>query len=158
MGSVVVKRFVIWLATVGFAVSLAAPVVAENRTIHIRHDKGGDLVFYQIKAQVARDLKLNVVIDGLCASACTVLLHLPRSQVCATHRAELQFHRARLVRTVENGNSLLRKANSDMLNGYPPTIRNWIAKRGGLTDRLLKMKPAEVTRHIRTCPNTDLLS
>lgn len=137
---------------------LTLPGTAADRTIHIRYDKGGDLRLYQIKAQVARELNLNVVIDGLCASACTVLIHLPRSQVCATGRAELHFHSARLAKPVNNGKALLRRANLELMHGYPSGIRNWIRRRGGLTDRLLKMKPADVRRYIRKCPAADLLS
>lgn len=138
--------------------SLVAPAIASETTIHIRHDKGGDLRLYQIKARVARELKLNVIIDGLCASACTVLVQLPRSQVCATARAELGFHRVRLAKPVDNGAARLRRANHELMRSYPVGIRNWIERRGGLSDRLLKMKSAEVMRHIRRCPDADLVS
>ena len=138
--------------------SLAASAPAAERTIHIRHDTGGDLRLYQIKARVARELNLNVVIDGLCASACTVLIQLPRAQICATRRAELRFHRVRLAKPVRNGAALLRHANQELMRSYPPGIRNWINRRGGLTDRSLRMKPTEVARYIRTCSGSDLLS
>lgn len=129
---------------------------AGARTIHIRHDTGGDVALYRIKAQVARDLGIRVVIDGLCASACTLLTGVPHDQVCVTGRARLHFHRARLARPLEHGEALLRTVNDEMMDSYPPGIRDWIMRHGGLTERMLEMPPAEVARHFRPCTEYSL--
>jgi len=129
---------------------------AGARTIHIRHDTGGDVALYRIKAQVATDLGIRVVIDGLCASACTLLTGVPHDQVCVTGRARLHFHRARLARPLEHGVALLRTVNDEMMDSYPPGIRDWIRRHGGLTERMLEMPPAEVARHFRPCPGYSL--
>ena len=151
------KRIVLFLLAFVTAASLSAPGHADDRTIYIRHDRGGDVGLYQIKAQVARELKLNVVIDGLCASACTLLVGLPKAQVCATGRARLHFHRARLARPMKNGRALLRRTNADILSSYPAGIRRWITRHGGLGDRMLKMEPADVARYLPPCPPAPML-
>jgi hypothetical protein len=142
-----------------FIVALAllpAHSYAGGRTIHIRHDTGGDVALYRIKAQVATDLGIRIVIDGLCASACTLLTGVPRDQVCVTGRARLHFHRARLARPVKHGGALLREINDAIFENYPPGIRRWIRRHGGLSDRMLKMPPSEVARHFRPCPDYSL--
>ena len=140
--------------------SILAPKAgfADDRTIYISHDPGGDLGLYQVKAQVARELNLKVVIDGVCASACTLLIGLPSSQVCVTARARLHFHKARLKRPVANGRRLLRKANHMMLAAYPAGVQNWIARKGGLTNRMLKMESSEVLQFFRRCDRNMLTS
>ncbi len=150
------RNYPAWYLIAAFVACLAVPAAASNNTIHIRHDTGGDLRLYQIKAQVAREMKLRVVIDGLCASACTVLVQLPRAQVCATPRARLGFHRAALVRPVTNGHALVHRANYRLIQSYPAGIRRWIDQRGGLTRRVLMMGSHDVQRFIRPCRATDL--
>ena len=146
------------LLAIVISVCLIAVATASDETIYIRHDKGGDLAIYKIKAIVARELNLKIVIDGICASACTVLIGLPRDQVCATERAELQFHSARLARPRSDGQALVQRANINLMKSYPPGIRNWINRQGGLTNQLLKMKPREVLRFIRPCAEAPLVS
>lgn len=138
--------------------ALPGPSYGDDRTIHIRHDPGGDVGLYQVKAAVAKELKLNVVIDGVCASACTLLIGLPNSQVCVTGRARLHFHRARLARPMKAGHALVKKVNAEIFDSYPAGIRNWITKRGGLTDRMLKMRPAEVATFFQPCVSEPLIS
>ncbi len=152
-----IKKFMI--ATVMMATMLMPGTgAADDRTIYVRYDPGGDLGLYQVKAQVAKELKLNVVIDGVCASACTLLINLPNSQLCVTERARLHFHRARLQKPIRNGRKILRDANRMMLASYPAGVRQWIAQRGGLTDRMLKMDSADVSRFFRRCGKPMLVS
>lgn len=129
----------------------AGPGYGNGRTIHIRHDTGGDLGLYMVKVAVVKELGLNVVIDGVCASACTLLTAVPPSQICVTRRARLHFHRARLARPVRGGAALVRTANEDMLNTYPAGIRAWIGRHGGLTDRMLRMGPQDVATFLPLC-------
>ncbi len=142
------------------AASILAPAAsfAEDRTIYVRHDPGGDLGLYQVKAQVVRELNLKVVIDGVCASACTMLIGVPSTQVCVTKRAKLRFHRARLKKHVPNGRAILREANRMMLASYPAGVRNWIQQRGGLTDKMLTMESADVMRLFHKCNEPMLVS
>lgn len=145
-------------ALVSVAILLPASAGADDRTIYISHDAGGDLGLYQVKAKVARELNLKVVIDGVCASACTMLIGLPSSQVCATDRARLHFHKARLAKTVANGRRVLSEANRMMLASYPSGVRRWIESHGGLTNRMLRMGSADVLRFMRRCDRAMLVS
>ena len=145
-------------ALVSASILSPKPSLADDRTIYISHDPGGDLGLYQVKAQVAREMNLKVVIDGVCASACTLLIGLPSSQVCVTDRARLHFHKARLKRQIANGRNILRKANHMMLASYPAGVQNWIQRNGGLTDRMLRMDSADVLRFFRRCDRNMLTS
>lgn len=131
---------------------------AGGRVIHIRHDSGGDVALYRIKAKVATELGIRIVIDGLCASACTLLTGVPYGQVCVTDRARLHFHKARLAKPHERGETLLRVVNDEIFDSYPPGIRDWITRHGGLSDRMLRMGPSEVARHFQPCRETSPMS
>jgi hypothetical protein len=78
----------------------------------------------------------KVVIDGPCFSACTMLLGmLPRSQVCVTPRAVLGFHAA--WNFDESGQRVTSvSATHTLLDIYPPSVRHWIAQRGGLSPQM----------------------
>jgi len=79
----------------------------------------------------------RVVIDGPCYSACTMLLGmLSRDQVCVTRKAVLGFHAA--FNFDEAGHRVTNTTATRALMGiYPPEIRSWLARRGGLS---LQMK------------------
>jgi hypothetical protein len=69
-----------------------------------------------------------VVIDGMCASACTLFLTLPSNQICATPRGRFIFHWA------TDGRLGLpdRAATERLTDLYPPHVRAAILQRGGL--------------------------
>lgn len=150
----------IFLSAVIFSTGIVADTsgYANDRTIHITHDSGGDLVLYEIKVQVARELKLKVIIDGVCASACTLFAGLPPSQICVTRRAQFHFHKAKLRKPIRNGRELLQKANRTMLASYSAGVRQWIKEHGGLSDTMLRMQPREVARYFRSCDQQKLVS
>src|ERR1700728_5268464 len=63
--------------------------------VRISGDPGGEVSSYLQKYQEIRDSGQNVVIDGPCLSACTLLTGLiPRDRICVTPRAMLGFHAA----------------------------------------------------------------
>lgn len=103
----------------------------------IREDHGGRLIDYMLAAAQAREKNERVVIDGYCASACTLYLS---TNYCATRRAVLGFHSA-----------TDRRANKYLLRAYPAAVRSWIKRNGGLTKRLLKLKGPELKQHVRMC-------
>lgn len=75
------------------ALSLVSTVNAQP--VHtILQDGGGETAVYEAKyAQWARD-KARVIIDGECASACTLVMSTRyKLDVCATDKAELLFHK-----------------------------------------------------------------
>jgi hypothetical protein len=76
----------------------------------------------------------NAVIDGPCFSACTlVLISIPRSRICVTRRAILDFHAAKAVDL--NGNQHPAEADEAtraVAASYPSPLRDWIGRHGGL--------------------------
>src|SRR6266516_3123201 len=64
-------------------------------TIRIQDDPGGRIDRYLEKFAKLRDSHEQVIVDGTCNSACTLLLGtIPRNKICMTKRAALGFHAA----------------------------------------------------------------
>jgi hypothetical protein len=86
----------------------------------------------------------RVIIDGPCLSACTLVLSvLPPSRICVTRRAVLGFHAARSLD--ERGRFYAEpEATKVVLEAYPAPVRQWIARRGGLTSRLILLRGREL--------------
>src|SRR5260370_22303597 len=71
-------------------VALVQPADAMTR---IAEDMGGPLGEYLLVFAAIRDAKEQVMIDGSCFSACTLVTALiPRDRICITERAVLGFH------------------------------------------------------------------
>ena len=84
--TVIAASAVLWPAA---AATAAAP--AER----ILDDSGGRIGSYLNRYEALRKSGQRVVIDGTCASACTLLLGLiPHDRICVTPRAVLAFHAA----------------------------------------------------------------
>src|SRR5438034_4509535 len=112
---------------------LGAPALAEVR---ILASPGGEIgPFLELFARVGASGE-RVVIDGPCLSACTlVLTTVPASRICVTRRAVLGFHAARSID--RRGRIYAEPEASELvLAAYPPPVRHWIERRGGLTSRL----------------------
>lgn len=93
----------------------------------------------------------RVVIDGPCLSACTLVLSMvPRERICVTRRAVLGFHAAR---SIDRRGRLYAEPEASrlVLQAYPGPVRDWIARRGGLTSRLLLLRGRELAAIYRRC-------
>ena len=67
---------------------LASSLTPASATMRIAEDRGGQIGHYLQAFAMLRSSGENVVIDGNCLSACTLVLGLiPRSRICATPRA-----------------------------------------------------------------------
>ena len=93
----------------------------------------------------------RVVIDGPCLSACTlVLMMVPAERICVTRRAVLGFHAARSID--RRGRMYAEpEASREVEAAYPPPVRQWIARRGGLTSRLLLLRGRELAAIYPRC-------
>src|SRR5262249_4706103 len=61
----------------------------------ITRDHGGVVDEYKARYATIRDRRERVVIDGICNSACTLVLGIvPLNRICVTPRASLGFHMA----------------------------------------------------------------
>ena len=67
------------------AVLLMAGVGASHAVVRIADDRGGRIGTYVDKYQGLRTSGEQVIIDGLCASACTIVLGaVPHDKICVT--------------------------------------------------------------------------
>src|SRR6201996_82126 len=70
------------------AVLLLAGVGASHAVVRIGEDRGGRIGTYVDKYQGLRSSGETVIIDGLCASACTIVLGaVPHDRICVTSHA-----------------------------------------------------------------------
>lgn len=114
--------------------------------IVIRHDNGGSVVTYAQKVTRARQQNLSVQISGSCQSACTLFLSLPEAQTCITPGASFGFHRAHSASRQNND-----WGTSYLLKKYPNWVRQWIAAKGGLKSRIIRMDYAYASRFMQRC-------
>ena len=137
-------------ATVAAALLLVAfaPAFAEVR---ILASPGGEVGQYVRLFAALRQSGERIVIDGPCFSACTLVLStIPRERICVTPRAVLGFHAARLV---DGRGRVYAAAEATRLVAatYPPAVRAWIARHGGLTSRPIFLRGRELAALYQRC-------
>src|SRR4051795_2927245 len=110
----------------------AAPARAD---LHITRDHGGYVDQYKAKYKRVRDNGERVIIDGICNSACTLVLGIvPMNKICVTPRASLGFHQAYYDKAFTFGIKVTSaEGTSDLMAYYPDTVKDWIRRNGGLT-------------------------
>src|ERR1700739_759205 len=113
-------------------VLLLAGMSASQAVVRIGEDRGGRIGTYVDKYQDLRSSGQTVIIDGLYASACTIVLGaVPHDKICVTSHATLGFHAAWDFGA--NGRAITNPEATQLLfSMYPTPIRRWIAHRGGL--------------------------
>jgi hypothetical protein len=127
---------------------LAVPAVAEVR---ILASPGGQIGPYLKLFSAVNQSGERVVIDGPCLSACTlVLMTLPRQRICVTPRAVLGFHAAS-SRDFYGRRVWEPEATGVVLSAYPPAVRQWIVRHGGLSSRLLLLRGRELAAMYPRC-------
>ena len=133
------------------AALLASSVTSASATMRIAEDRGGQIGRYlQTFAQV-RSSGENVVIDGNCLSACTLVLGLvPRSRVCATPRARFGFHAAWMPDS--DGRPVTSPMGTQALwNIYPSHVRRWISRHGGLSRKMIYLQGRDLDGIVASC-------
>jgi hypothetical protein len=133
------------------AVLLLAGVAAGRAEVRIAEDRGGRIETYVGKFQGVRNSGEIVIIDGFCASACTIVLGtVPHDRICVTSRAKLGFHAA--WDPGSNGRKITNaEATQTLYLMYPSEIRRWIDQRGGLTPHMIFLRGRELTAMYRPC-------
>jgi hypothetical protein len=132
-----------------FCVTSLAPAAAELR---IEASSGGYVLDYIDLFSRVRQSGDRVVIDGPCLSACTLVLStIPRNRICVTRRAVLGFHAPRLVDRETGRSYAVRNVTRAVIDTYPPEIRAWIKKHGGLKQRLILLRGRELARFYHRC-------
>jgi len=133
------------------AVLLIACMGASNAVVRIADDRGGRIGTYVDRYQDLRQSGETVIIDGLCASACTIVLGaIPHDRICVTSHATLGFHAAWDFGT--NGRAVTNAEATQMLYAmYPSQVKRWINQRGGLTPHMLFLKGRQLQAMYKPC-------
>jgi hypothetical protein len=126
-------------------------VEASHAAVRIADDRGGMIGNYLDKFHRLRSSGESVVIDGLCASACTlVLAAVPHDKICVTPRASLGFHAA--YDFGANGRTVTNPEATEMLYAnYPTPVRRWIDARGGLTPQIIFLRGKQLQAMYQPC-------
>src|ERR1700741_4091161 len=113
------------------AVATALSASFASAAVRITGDPGGQIGPYLEQLMALRQSGQQVIIDGPCLSACTLVLGvIPRERICVTSRARLGFHAAwhpddaGREATDQDGTGLL-------MSVYPQQVREWINRHGG---------------------------
>jgi hypothetical protein len=119
--------------------------------VRITNDRGGRIGNYVMKYQRLASAGESVIIDGLCASACTIVLsELAPDKICVTSRATLGFHAA--WNYGPNGRTFTDPEATLMLySAYPTPVRRWIASRGGLKRHIMFLSGKPLQAMYRSC-------
>jgi len=133
------------------AVLLLAGIGASHAVVRIAEDRGGRIGTYVDKYQGLRSSGEMVIIDGLCASACTIVLGaVPHDRICVTSHANLGFHAAWDFGA--NGRAVTNPEATQMLYSmYPSPVRRWITQRGGLTPHMIFLRGKQLTNLYKPC-------
>lgn len=133
------------------AVLLVAGVGASHAVVRIADDRGGRIGTYVDKYQGLRSSGEQVIIDGLCASACTIVLGaVPHDKICVTSHANLGFHAAWDFGA--NGRAVTNPEATQMLYSmYPTPVRRWIAQRGGLKSQMIFLRGKQLQAMYKPC-------
>jgi hypothetical protein len=141
------------LALLVFSFLAATP--AAHAVLHITRDHGGYVEEYKAKYNRVRDSGERVVIDGICNSACTLVLGIvPLNKICVTPRASLGFHQAYYDKAFTFGIKVTSATGTyDLMSYYPDTVKDWIRRNGGLTTEMKKItNGVELWKIIDPCP------
>ena len=77
-------------------------------------------------------------------------MSLPRSRICVTPRAILGFHAA-TSRDFLGRRVYEAEATGVVLSAYPPRVRQWIVRHGGLSSRMLLLRGSELAAMYPRC-------
>jgi hypothetical protein len=110
----------------------------------ILDDSGGRIGTYLTKYEALRKSGQRVVIDGTCASACTLLLGvIPHNRICVTPRAVLAFRAAWDISLT--GAQTNAPGTKYLWSRYPDGGRRWIRRHGGLRSETIYLGGRELT-------------
>jgi hypothetical protein len=134
---------------------ILATTVAAAADYRVTRDHGGDMEQYKARWRQIRDSGERVIIDGICNSACTLVLGIvPTKRICATPRASLGFHQAYFDKRWTAGIRVTSLAGTaELMSVYPESVKEWIARHGGLTAEMKKVfNGPELWQIVDPCP------
>jgi hypothetical protein len=126
---------------------------APAAVVVVRDDYGGSLREFAERVLDYQRHHVVVRVMGECASSCTLVTALRDDRFCVGPEASLEFHQAYLPNRFDPLDTSIRSEDGVrvMMRFYPPKLRAWIARQGGLTKDLIVLKGAELRRLFRLC-------
>ena len=133
------------------AILLVSGASSATAAMRIAEDRGGQIGHYLQAFAMLRSSGENVVIDGNCLSACTLILGLiPRAKICATPRARFGFHAAWMPDT--DGHPVTSPMGTQALwNIYPAPVKRWINSHGGLSRKMIFLQGRDLGGIVASC-------
>jgi len=133
------------------AIVVTLSVTSASATMRISEDRGGQIGHYLQTFAMLRSSGENVVIDGNCLSACTLVLGLmPRERICATQNARFGFHAAWMPDST--GRPVTSPLGTQALwDIYPPSVRRWINSHGGLSRKMIFLEGRALGGIVASC-------
>jgi hypothetical protein len=140
----------------GLMTAACTPAKAAE-TLEISRDLGGIVVDYVKRYSNLRDAGGKIIIDGKCASACTMFLGIiPADRVCATKDASLGFHSASRLEGKRRVHAV--EFSALMWGLYPQVVRDRLTKLGWLGDdatiphpNMIWIDGKDLNRFVRPC-------
>jgi hypothetical protein len=149
LSCVIRKRTYFQIAATLYAI-VFGPLSA-SAALLITDDAGGPVGAYLERYASIRDSGEQVIIDGSCLSACTLVLALvPPERICLTPNAVFGFHAASSTEE-ERYPAASSAATRTLWALYPPPIRNLITKKGGLSDKMVYLSGHELSSSFAKC-------
>jgi hypothetical protein len=133
------------------AVLAIVTATGASATLRITDDVGGRIGTYVDSYAAVRSSGERVVIDGVCLSACTLVLGIvPRDRICVTRKAMLGFHAAWMPGP--EGRPVHSAVGTQALwEMYPGHVKRWINKRGGLKSKMIFLRGRELAAMYPEC-------
>ncbi len=141
-----------WQALLAGALASALAATVAFADVRVTNDPGGEISSYVQKFREMRAAGERLVIDGPCLSACTLFTaFIPRDHVCVTRRAVLGFHAASYFDDTSRSLVPTRAGTRLVMRLYPPQIRAWIVRHGGLRPQIMTMRGNELASLYSIC-------
>jgi hypothetical protein len=142
----------IFVSVVVVVMSALFPVFLAQADVRILSSPGGAVDAYLAAFARMRQSGERIMIDGPCLSACTLVLStIPRNRICVTRRAVLGFHAPRWYYPRTGQTMRASEATRVVTASYPPAVRAWIKKRGGLTQKVIYLRGKELAALYPRC-------
>jgi hypothetical protein len=129
---------------------------AAQADLRITGDTGGYVEAYRARYEQVRNSGKRVIIDGVCNSACTMVLGIvPRNRICVTPRASLGFHKAYYDTHYTFGIKVAsEEETSELMAYYPLEVKDWLKRNGGLTSAIKRIRNGtELWKIANPCPD-----
>lgn len=135
--------FFLWIAVglllAGFANGTPIPAHQLKGQIVIDDDYGGNVSTYVKWYTRLADAGVPVRFRGMCISACTLGLALPKEQMCVESTATFGFHMAS-----SDGVPDPDSTAAIILRYYPPQIQKWLADKKLTTERVVFLNANQI--------------